>query len=246
MTTTLKGLPERVQARLDELIGALGAQLGDELVGVVAYGSTVRGGYDPERSDVDLIIVVRDDAEKKLEAMGPALELARFAARIEAMLLREDEIPRAADVFPLLYDDIAHASACLVGKNPFEGLPVSAAHRRLRIEQELRELRIRMRRVATDLARGPAFAGALERKLKQLRSPLHALAVAHGKGDDDHLEPVLRAVGGIYDVDVAPLLRAREAPREAWTALARLLDAALADVDAMEDVPSQARPAEGA
>lgn len=239
-------LPERIHARVDELVRSLKATLGPELIGVVAYGSAVRGDFDPARSDVDLIIVVRDDAEARLEAMGPALALARSSARIEAMILRADEIPLAADVFPLLYDDIAHASRCIAGDNPFEGMTVPAEHRRLRIEQELREARIRMRRVATDMGAGPALAGAVERKLKQLRSPLHALVVAHGATEDDHLGPVLRAAGKLYDTDVAPLFEVREAPREAFVALARLIDLALADVDAALDVPSRARPATAA
>jgi predicted nucleotidyltransferase len=235
MIDSLPSLPGRVASRLEELIASLRAGLGDDLVGVLAYGSAVRGGWDEARSDVDLVIVVRDDGATKLEAIGPALELARFSARIEAMILRDEEIARAADVFPLLYDDIAHASACLVGDNPFAGLTVSPAHRRLRVEQELREVRIRMRRVATDAGHGPGFAGAVQRKLKQLRSPLHALLVMHGVGGDDRFEPVIRAAAAHYRVDAAVLLDAVRAPREAFDALARLVDAALADVDAMDD-----------
>ena len=63
--------------------------------------------------------------------------MARASARIEVMILHRDEIPRAADVFPLLYDDVRSCHAVLHGSDPFAQLVVHDEHRRLRIEQEL-------------------------------------------------------------------------------------------------------------
>ncbi|GAH61233.1 unnamed protein product, partial [marine sediment metagenome] len=141
------------------------------------------------------------------------------------------EIERSADCFPLLYGDIARTSVTIVGTNPFTALSISHEHIRLRVEQELREIRIRMRRVATDMAGKPHFGGAVEHKVKQLRSPLWALLTLRGESVDDHLEPVLVGATKAYGIDTAPLLRAREVPAAAYTTLATLLDAALDDVD---------------
>jgi predicted nucleotidyltransferase len=227
----LNSLAPAIKERLDELTATLVELCGASLVGLVVHGSAVRGGWSEETSDVDLIIVLDDDSEPMLAAIGPALELARFSGRIESMILMKDEIERSADCFPLLYGDITRTSVTIVGTNPFTGLSISDEHIRLRVEQELREIRIRMRRVATDMADKPNFGGAVDYKVKQLRSPLWALLALRNESVDDQLAPVLDGAAKAYGIDITPLLRTREEPAAAYTTLAKLLDAALDDVD---------------
>lgn len=232
----LRGLPERVRSRLEELREALREALGDDLVSLLVFGSAVRGGYRSDQSDVDVLVVLRDDAPEKLVAIGPALQLARYAARIEAIVLKADEIPRAADVFPLLYDDVRRRHAVLAGRDPFAGLTISDVHLRLRVEQELREARIRLRRAIADAPQPAALVGPIERKIKQIRGALHALLRLRGEGgEDDGLEAVLRAACAAYGVDAGPLRDVARDPRAACLAIARLLDAAIQDVDEREE-----------
>jgi predicted nucleotidyltransferase len=235
----LEALTPAVKTRLDELTATLEEVCGKNLVGLVVHGSAVRGGWREPTSDVDLIVVLDDDSGAVLESIGPALTLARFSGRIESMILTEAEIARSADCFPLLYSDIARTSVTIAGTNPFKGLTISDENIRLRIEQELREIRIRIRRVVTDMADAANFGGAIERKLKQLRGPLWALLALRNEIVEEPLDAVLDGVGTAYGVDIAPLRRARDEPKVAWATLAKLLDAALADVDGW--VPGEAK-----
>lgn len=244
MVEKLAALPEPVARRLEELKTTLVEKLGDDLEAMLVHGSAVRGGYRSGTSDVDVVLVLRRDPEDKLEAIGPALQLARYSARIEAMLLSSGDVRGASDVFPLLYDDIARCHVCLHGKSPFADMRTTPEHRRLRVEQELRELRIRMRRAATDMPPGLQLAGAVERKLKQARSALRALLALRGVEVDDQLDAVVAAAADRYGMDAAPLRRTREDGRAAFTALARLLDAAIVDVEALD--PATAATAEDA
>jgi hypothetical protein len=68
---------------------------------------------------VDLVIVVREATREKLVRLSNPLQIARFSARIEAMILVEAEIAAATDCFPLLYDDIRRHHVGLYGKDPF-------------------------------------------------------------------------------------------------------------------------------
>ena len=228
----ITALPERTRQHLDRLCKQLTTDLGNELQAILAFGSLARGAFDAERSDIDLVIVLKDDPPKALRSIGAALDLARNAARIEAILLRGDELDPASDVFPLFYDDIRGRNIVLHGKDPFAALEIHDEHRRLRIEQELREARIRLRRAVVESANAPrGFAGAIERKVKQVRGPLHALLRLRGQELGDELAEVLAAAAKRYELDAAPLSRAREAADAAYDTLVRLLDAAIADVD---------------
>lgn len=234
----LDGLPAGVRERLDELTKSLEKALGDELAAVLVYGSVVRGEYRPGDSDVDVVIVMKEASFKSLESIGNALQLARYSARIEAMILTESEIAGASDAFPLFYDDIKQRHIVLTGRDPFAAVEVHDTHRRLRIEQELREAQIRMRRAVTD-ASGvrEAIAGAVTRKVKQMRAPLHGLLSLKGIQCPPDLPSVLAKAGETYGVQTAPLRTARESPDAAHAALVELLTKAIEDVNAMETAP---------
>jgi len=228
---------EPVKQRIDELVAALKKAHGDELSGVLVHGSAARGGWREGR-DVDLVVVLKKSSREALERAANALQGARWSARIEAMVLVESEIARAADVFPIFYDEIRRHHVLLHGHDPFSDLKIEPHHLRLRIEQELREVQIRLRRAVIDAQGKPeALRGAVWRKVRQLRSPLFALLTRKGVQSDDHTKSVLASAGSAFKVDVAPLSRVDEDPAAAHDALVALLDAAIADVDAMEDRP---------
>lgn len=228
-------LPPSVGPRLDELERALVTTLGSELVALLVFGSAVRGDFRPGHSDIELMIVLKTADPDKLGAIANPLALARFAIRVEPMILTVAEIPRAADVFPLLYDGIRQNHALLHGEDPFSQLHVSDRHRRLRIEQELREVQIRLRRVVTDTLGQPAeLVSPLLRKLRQARAPLHALLSLRGVQSSEPLDEVIKATGTLYSIDVAALANVKEAPTQALATLTRLLDAAVHDVDQLE------------
>jgi predicted nucleotidyltransferase len=228
-------IPGDVKARLEEFTRSLVSLLSQDLVALVIHGSAVRGGYVPGSSDIDGVVVLREPTAAKLESIGNVVRMARFSARIECMILDEAEIARSADVFPLLYEDIAACHHLAHGKDVFSAITVHPEHRRLRIEQELREVEIRLRRVVTDNADDDESLGAaLERKVKQLRSPLNALVRLRGKNPADSVHGVLEAAGELFGISMAPLHNASAAPEVALAVLGRLLKAAVDDVDRME------------
>jgi len=233
--TVLAMLPITVRTRVEELIGSLKKTLGEDLESIVAYGSAVRGGYDAKTSNVDLVIVMAKDTPEVLESIGPALRIARAAARVEAVLLLHGEIARSADVFPLLYDDVRRCHAVLFGGDPFERLTIVEEHIRLRIEQELREARVAVRNaVAADGLAGPALAIPITKAVKKLRSPLHALLALKKRDVRDDLATVLRAGNDIWLVDTNALSSPSQDPNASLRALRGVLDAAIDDVDAMK------------
>ena len=232
-------LPSGVRERLAELTKNLEAALGDGLVGILVHGSVVRGEYRPGESDVDVIVILDKADFAQLDAIGNAMQLARYSARIEAMILTEAEIGGASDAFPLLYDEIKQRHILLAGRDPFKDVEVHDTHRRLRIEQELREAQIRLRRAVTDaVGAREAIGGAVTRKVKQVRAPLHALLALKGVACLPDLPSVLAKVGETYGVDLAPLRAAREAPDAAHGALVALLTKTIEDVNGMDQAPA--------
>ncbi len=224
---------DTVKQKLDELVTSLKKGLEEDLVAVLVHGSAARGGWKAG-SDVDLVIVVKDAARTRLESIANALQGARWSARVEAMILVDAEIPRAADVFPVFYDDLRRHHAVLHGNDPFSSLVIEDHHVRLRVEQELREVQIRLRRAVIDALGSPeSLRGGVARKIKQVRSPLRALLALKKIDAEDDLRAVLAKCGEIFSIDVAPLARVDEDANAAHDTLVKLLDLAVNDVDAM-------------
>jgi len=239
--TVLALLPPTVRNRVEALVTETQRLLGDDLVAIIVYGSSVRGGITL-RSDVDLLIVLRHDGPDLLRLLHEPLALGRVSARIDCRILRADEIPQAADVFPVLYDDIRGCHAVLFGHNPFKDLVIHDEHRRLRVEQELRDARIRLRRLVVDAAYDDeALHDGLLRMLKAVRAPLasllHLLKHDVGAVRKDDLITVLDILGQRYrhenDALTTPGAASSAATTRTATQLQALLTAAIDDVDAL-------------
>jgi hypothetical protein len=230
-------LPPLIKTRLVELQQSLERELGDELAALILHGGVVRGGRFDGTEDLHLMIVLREAALEKLARIASALTMARYAIRVEPMLLTSTEVQQAADVFPLLYDDIRHAHVLLAGTDPFSALQIDDRHRRLRIEQELRDAQIRLRRLIIDSLGDPETLGAgLAHKVRQIRSPLLALLKLRkvsglSENATDGVADVVRTAGKHYGVDITTLLALPAAPDSALPVITRLLAAAVQDVD---------------
>lgn len=72
-----------VNALLDALLGGVRSVLGNELVGMYIHGSLASGDFDPDRSDLDFLVVTRDALPA--ETMSA---LAAMHARIAASTLK--------------------------------------------------------------------------------------------------------------------------------------------------------------
>ena len=73
-------VPAAVRAFLEELLASIVEALGDPVEGIVLYGSLAAGGFDPETSDLDLLVAlsadVDDAALASLRRMHDRLALA--------------------------------------------------------------------------------------------------------------------------------------------------------------------------
>lgn len=224
---------ERAGAALEQLRVALARR--PEVVSAVLYGSYVRGTYRSAASDIDLALVVRGG---ELDELAPALREAWRAARIEPWIVRDDELAGLCDVFATRVRDLQRAHRLLHGDDPWPALVVPRPALRLRVEQELRNRQIRLRR-ARVLGDPSAVARAVHGNLAGMRLLLELVEELAGVPDPGEL---VAAAARRYDVpreDVAAVLdRHGSAAAPAGgvlAALERLLDRAIALVDRLED-----------
>src|SRR5438034_7525599 len=106
MTESIAGAPPAIVAALTQLKDELMRTAGKNLAGLIVYGGLARGRYRPGKSDVNVVVVLRDAGAAALAAIAPALRVGRRSANIVPLILTAGEVQPAALVFPTKFLDI--------------------------------------------------------------------------------------------------------------------------------------------
>ena len=165
MAQSKEGSLERFAERLE-------AALGGNLVAAVLYGSAARGTWAKGRSDLNVLVVVRDASTAALRPAAEAVADWVKAGEPPPLIFSEAEWRASADVFPIEIEDMREAHRLLRGRDVFAGL----ATRRDDLRQELeREVRGKLLRLRTEYAAAAADGKALGRLLLATSSTFLAL-----------------------------------------------------------------------
>jgi predicted nucleotidyltransferase len=121
------------------------AALGDSLQSIVLFGGLAKGEFVPGQSDVNVLIVFRTVNVAVLDRAAPFVRQGTLEFGLSAMVLTERDLRDSADVFPIKFLDMQRRHKVLWGDDPFAKVNVTRDHLRLRCEQELRNLSLRLR-----------------------------------------------------------------------------------------------------
>lgn len=134
------------EEKLAEFTRRLSEAAGDNLQSIVLYGSAARGDYHLEKSDLNLLCVLKS-------ARGS--DLARLARVIHwwcdqlkeppPQFFSQEELEHSADVFAIELLDIGHHHKVLFGPDPVADLEVPMNLHRMEVEHGLRSLLQKLR-----------------------------------------------------------------------------------------------------
>ncbi len=161
--------------QLTSLVAAVESACGPALRAAVVYGSLARGDFDPQASDVNLLLVLDDDGPSILDRLTPALSAWLRAGQPMPVLFTPKTLAAAVDVFPIEISDLLRARIVLRGPDPLAGIVVGREHLRLACERGLREKRLR-------LIEGFVVAGGRESELERLIAQSYSTFLALFRG----------------------------------------------------------------
>lgn len=129
------------QELLTEITGNLKALLGANLHTCLAFGSVVRGNFNPKTSDINLLIVLTEPSVAAYQAIAGVIQ--QFG-KIEPFLLERRGMERTMRVFAVKFKSIQRNYRLLAGEDPFTGYKVPDSLSKLLCEQAIRNLRLRL------------------------------------------------------------------------------------------------------
>jgi len=136
--------PADLDRRLEAFADALSVAAGDNLVALVLYGSAAVGRHT-SRSDVNLLLVLRNAGAEALRPLGPAFRDWVRSGERAPLVFSEAGWRNAADVFPIEIEDIRRRHRILRGVNPVADLATTSEDLRHQLEREARGLLIQLR-----------------------------------------------------------------------------------------------------
>lgn len=138
-------MPEEVQSSLRTYLGQLRKQLGEHLEAVVLYGSLVRGEYIQGRSNINLLLLIR---QHSLEIGQRCASLHRRWGKdgvVAPLMMTQEELRTSAMLFPLEYFEIKDSHFLLEGRDPFPEVHIQDNNLMVQCQQELTGNLLRLR-----------------------------------------------------------------------------------------------------
>lgn len=153
-------LPKFVEHEFKEFCRGIVEIYGDDCLSILVYGSVARHEYFPERSDVNVLIVLRN---ADLETLGKAIDVVhrgRAGCKVTPFFMTPGDIETSTDVFPIKFYDMKDHYHVVYGKDVLDGLTISDDHLRLELEQEMKILLLELRQFYVQRAKRGGAAGA--------------------------------------------------------------------------------------
>ncbi len=131
----------KAEATLDQAVGALRSELGDNLFSCCVYGSAVRGNAIEGISDINLLIVLNQSNSEAHQAVARAIG---GLPQIDPFVLAKRGIERSVRAFAPKFASIKRNYRVLHGADPLASMEVDDGLERFLSEQAIRNLRLRL------------------------------------------------------------------------------------------------------
>lgn len=137
-------VPNSVQDGLNRFVEQMVDILGDQIVSIVLYGVSANTILASADTSPNVMVLLKEVTVSILDDVTLPVQVGNREYGLSTLLLSEDELRRSTDVFPIKFLDMQRRHRLLHGKDILSDLQISREHLRLRCEQEIKNLMLRL------------------------------------------------------------------------------------------------------
>lgn len=202
-------VPQGLEGTLTMLGAALSQQLGESLVSLILYGEAANSAsWQPDGVANLLVVADRVDVDL-LDQLAEPLREARRQVHLGVMVLTEAELRSSCDVFPTKFLNMREHHTVLCGSDPLADLVIARDHLRLRCEQEVKNILLRLRQAYLGRAhRGELLVRTLHETAAALVATLAAVAALGSGQEAPTREAVMAQLEQDLGLSLAPVREA--------------------------------------
>ncbi len=145
VTKDMASVPQPVRNLIEPYLKSLAEAYGEDLESVLLYGSGTGSDFVPGKSNVNLLVVLKQVSLPNLKKILKLVARWRRKKIAAPLVLTREHILRSTDTFPVEFLDIKENHILLHGDDIFSGLEVPDGNLRLQCEEQLKGNLIRMR-----------------------------------------------------------------------------------------------------
>ena len=141
----IEGLPDDTQKLLQTYVKEVTGTFGEQMEGLLLYGSAVRGEFIPGRSNLNILLLVSSYDSAVLKQYSALHRRWSKEQIMVPLFLTEEELHVSAAVFPLEFLEIQEQHRVLGGRDPFIGFHVKTDRLRDAVVQGFASHLLRLR-----------------------------------------------------------------------------------------------------
>ena len=140
-------IPDTLKKDIQSLADSLKSNLNGTLKSVVLYGGLTKNDLVKDSDRVNLMVVLTEISASNLDKVGDALQASSRTQQVHPLVLSEADLKSSTDVFPIKFLDMKQDYDVLVGDDLVKDLEIGRDNLRLRCEQEIKNLMLKLRRM---------------------------------------------------------------------------------------------------
>ncbi len=136
---------QEVMAAARRWLQPVRAAIDRDFVAAYLTGSVLMQGFDPGRSEINVLVVSRTLTADALDALAHALPDGKQTPRFAPLFMTQGQIEKSLDSFPIEWIEIQEQHLLIEGHDALGNLQVPRTYLRLQCEHELRAKLILLR-----------------------------------------------------------------------------------------------------
>ena len=138
-------LPTGIQTALESWKQDLEATLGDRLISAIIYDGVVKNDDAKDTDGIRVMLVMSEMSVEILDVLREVCRRFKLARQLQPFILTQQDLMTSTDVFPIRFLDMQQDYILLCGQDVMKDLTIKRDHLRLRCEQEIKNLMLRLR-----------------------------------------------------------------------------------------------------
>lgn len=195
-------IPERPEDIFDEFKGDYITVFGDDLLGIILYGSGARGEYVYKKSDINFLIALTDNGIERLSDAMKIVDKWQKRRIPVPLFLTKSYIESSLDAFPLEFFNIRSAYKVIHGEDILKDLTIEKGDLRVQCERELKAKLLLLRRSFLQAqGRVHILRELVTQSLPTFISVFKALLYLKGEAIPGNSEAVVQAIAESFELD---------------------------------------------
>ncbi|NNE07868.1 MAG: nucleotidyltransferase domain-containing protein [Gemmatimonadetes bacterium] len=168
------------------------AVFGTKLESVIVHGSAARGDYRADSSDINFLLVVKEDGLDRLHGAFDFVKSWRRRGVSTPLVLTGEYLRGALDSFPIEFLNMRASYEVLLGRDALQGLEIDREPVRVQAEKEARADLLRLRRLYLESGgKGRALRDIVRASMPSYFATFRAIAwLITGRSDQTRAETV--------------------------------------------------------